>query len=404
MPVQPLSHMARRACIKNIRQITDVGDTPYEVVRPVLLRIENPEHLRQIEERSPQICGADAEIWRELIKRDIPNWGTKAHEPKNPSNYYKVYRKLLKESKKEVDQDAQLLKATLDGIKSKQAQNTAKQVELNVVKLPNGIKPSGDVIKLPRNSKFFVKEQNTKDIKPEYTQWERKHGPIEGAFLHPKLKGGDTTKATPKTKMAQFRKEAVAMSRFPRKDHPGIISAKEMKTKPSIAKVAAPPTLLQEYQKPAAPKPIDPTIQPAGAFNPRKRRIEHVESPEAAESLEQREQRLRALTTPLSDAKPSTSVSSFIRPPRIHRPPSDWTFSNADAEKKAPSPPTTYPESNTSLSTPSRQSASCDLAPSSPECSAKTSSPNGNIPRPTARLKAKAPVNPFMPVKRQRVF
>ncbi|KAL9099659.1 MAG: hypothetical protein Q9163_004872 [Psora crenata] len=403
MPVQSLSHMARRACIKNIRQITDVGDAPYSVVRPVLIRIENPEHLRQIEEKSPQICGPDAEIWRELIKRDIPNWDTKPHEPKNPMSWYKVYRKLLKESKMEVDQDAQLLKATLDGIKSKQARNTAKQVELNVVKLPNGMRPSGDVIKLPRNSTFFTKEQNTRDLKPEYTQWERKHGRIEGASLHSKLKPADMVKNASKSKMAQFRKEAMAMSHFPRKEPPGVISSREMKTKPSIAKVAAPPALLQEYQKPSSSKPIDPTMQPAAAFNPKKRRIEHSEGSEAADSLEQRETRLKAFTKPSGDSRPSALKTPFIRPPRIPRQSSGQTSSELVSRENV-SPATSHVALDSHSSSLLPPSVSPGPASSAPVSRAATSSPAGNISRPTARLKAKAPVNPFMPVKRQRVF
>ena len=58
----------------------------------MLLRVENPDQLRQIEMASPQIAGEDGEIWMEYIKRDIAKWQDKAHEPKNPKNWYKVYR------------------------------------------------------------------------------------------------------------------------------------------------------------------------------------------------------------------------------------------------------------------------------------------------------------------------
>ena len=400
MHVPPLSHMARRACLKNIRQITDVGDAPYDVVRPVLIRLENPEHLRQIEEKSPQICGADAEIWRDFIKRDIPNWEKKPHEPMNPTSWYKVYRKLLKESKKEVDQDAQLLKATLDGIKSKQAQNTAKKVELSVVKLANGMKPSGDVIKLPRNSTFFAKEQNTKDLKPEFVQWERKHGRIGGEFLHPKLKAADLAKVAPKSKISKFKKQAMAMSRFPKKEQPGV---QEMKTKPPIAKVTAPPSLLREYQIPASLKPIDPTIPSPKVFNPRKRRIEHVTAPEAVDRLEQREERLKALTKPSSVSRASPGPT-YIRAPRIHRQPSDPSTFDRSGSEKGTSPPIPDPHPSVNLYSPLQSSTSSVLATNNPIPRAKTTSPTGSVFRPTARLKAKAPVNPFMPVKRQRVF
>lgn len=61
MPILPLYHLARKACIKNIKckyennqlqgithiciAITDVGDIPYELIRPVLIKLENPDQL-----------------------------------------------------------------------------------------------------------------------------------------------------------------------------------------------------------------------------------------------------------------------------------------------------------------------------------------------------------------------
>ena len=47
---------------------------------------------RTLEKNSPQIYGEDGEIWRELIKRDVPDWETKADELKNPKDWYTVYR------------------------------------------------------------------------------------------------------------------------------------------------------------------------------------------------------------------------------------------------------------------------------------------------------------------------
>ena len=61
MPAIPLYHLAKKACIKNIKckhntcqlqqkthirvAITDVGGAPYELLRPVLLKLENPDQL-----------------------------------------------------------------------------------------------------------------------------------------------------------------------------------------------------------------------------------------------------------------------------------------------------------------------------------------------------------------------
>ncbi len=67
MPAPSLRQLAKSACIKNIRctslysllhvdclklplAITDVGDVPYELIRPVLIKLENPEQLVCLEQ------------------------------------------------------------------------------------------------------------------------------------------------------------------------------------------------------------------------------------------------------------------------------------------------------------------------------------------------------------------
>ena len=143
MPVDSLSDLARRACVKNIKRLFDIGECPYDLVRPALLKIESPEQLvspfmtplsqlltanlqHQIETNSPQIIGRDGEIWLNLIKRDIPNWENKPHQPSNPKNWWKVYRKLKQEAQNDLDQDAEKLKAAFANIKDEKEQNLAQ--------------------------------------------------------------------------------------------------------------------------------------------------------------------------------------------------------------------------------------------------------------------------------------
>ena len=45
MPVDKLSDLARRACVKNIKRLFDIGECPYDLIRPALLKIESPEQL-----------------------------------------------------------------------------------------------------------------------------------------------------------------------------------------------------------------------------------------------------------------------------------------------------------------------------------------------------------------------
>ncbi|KIX93119.1 uncharacterized protein Z520_11176 [Fonsecaea multimorphosa CBS 102226] len=126
MPADSLLDMARRACARNVHRITDIGDLDYDLIRPILLKIESPEKLHQLELSSPQIIGHDAEIWLNFIKRDIPDWDTKRHEPSNPKNWYKVYKKLKAEATKDSSNDEAMLKAALADIQKGKEQNTAE--------------------------------------------------------------------------------------------------------------------------------------------------------------------------------------------------------------------------------------------------------------------------------------
>lgn len=40
-----LVDMARRACTRYSARITDIGDLRYELIRPMLLKVESPEKL-----------------------------------------------------------------------------------------------------------------------------------------------------------------------------------------------------------------------------------------------------------------------------------------------------------------------------------------------------------------------
>lgn len=120
MPVDSLVDMSLRACSKISKRIKDIGGLPYSVARPFLLKIDNPEQLHALEEQCEQIIGHDAEIWLALIKRDIPDWETKKHEPKDPKNWWKVYRKLKQESVLEMDAGTDKLKAALNDRNEKQ--------------------------------------------------------------------------------------------------------------------------------------------------------------------------------------------------------------------------------------------------------------------------------------------
>ena len=56
MPADSLLDMARRACARYSARITDIGDLEYDLIRPVLLKIESPEKLvRALASRIPSL-------------------------------------------------------------------------------------------------------------------------------------------------------------------------------------------------------------------------------------------------------------------------------------------------------------------------------------------------------------
>ena len=113
MPAPSLLDVSRRLCIKNIRSLEDVGDIPYPLIRPVLLKIENPDQLRRIELKSPQIHSQDGEVWLNLIKNDIPGWEKRSHKSTDPTKWWELYCKLQEDVAEERRQSEKKLQEAL---------------------------------------------------------------------------------------------------------------------------------------------------------------------------------------------------------------------------------------------------------------------------------------------------
>jgi elongin-A len=76
--------------------------------------------LAKWEQNTPQIRGETGDIWLRLIKRDIPNWRNKPHEPTNPESWWKVYKKLKREADLEERKAEQMLKDKMSDIKKEE--------------------------------------------------------------------------------------------------------------------------------------------------------------------------------------------------------------------------------------------------------------------------------------------
>lgn len=70
--VQSLYDIALWRCIQLASRITDVGDIPYHLVRPVLKKL-NAKQLLTVEQNSPSIAPESDELWALLIERDFPD-------------------------------------------------------------------------------------------------------------------------------------------------------------------------------------------------------------------------------------------------------------------------------------------------------------------------------------------
>ncbi|KAL8675077.1 MAG: hypothetical protein Q9168_000560 [Polycauliona sp. 1 TL-2023] len=163
MPAPSLSHIARRALIKNISngwELNDIADTRYDIIRPVLLKTANPTQLKLLEEASPQLYGADAEIWIALIKRDVPKAEEKMLYPKNPKSWWKVYDKMLKDHQKEAEAAAIKLKEAFKGIK--EAKKPPPAIMEGVPHLPKlgGMK----VAHLLEHNKCYAKKRKVQPV------------------------------------------------------------------------------------------------------------------------------------------------------------------------------------------------------------------------------------------------
>ncbi|KAI9654361.1 MAG: hypothetical protein M1821_006677 [Bathelium mastoideum] len=123
MPAASLRETSLRLCLKNLDHLEDVGDISYNLIRPVLLKIENPTQLRRIETASPQLLGQDGELWLNFIKSDISRWQTRQLKPSDPTKWYELYTKLQQDVAAELQESEKKLQAALNKHQSKKEES-----------------------------------------------------------------------------------------------------------------------------------------------------------------------------------------------------------------------------------------------------------------------------------------
>ncbi|EED21841.1 RNA polymerase II transcription factor SIII (Elongin) subunit A, putative [Talaromyces stipitatus ATCC 10500] len=128
MPARSLLAMSTRVAVQNVRSLTDIGNIPYSLARPFLIKVESPKQLRELEKNSPHIMQDDRELWMDFIKRDIPQW-EQYDIPQESDCWYDIYCDLLEQVQREVEEGALQLKQAVDKFYSDKANNAAVLVK-----------------------------------------------------------------------------------------------------------------------------------------------------------------------------------------------------------------------------------------------------------------------------------
>ncbi|KAK9471983.1 RNA polymerase II transcription factor SIII subunit A-domain-containing protein [Dipodascopsis tothii] len=96
--IPTLFNICNELCLKYASHITDIGNTPYDLVRPILSRL-SPEQLRIVERNSPHVRKQSLELWKKHLSKDFP------HDVPSSGNPRKAYA-ILEEQQKSKLADA----------------------------------------------------------------------------------------------------------------------------------------------------------------------------------------------------------------------------------------------------------------------------------------------------------
>ncbi|KKK12164.1 hypothetical protein AOCH_002682 [Aspergillus ochraceoroseus] len=286
MPPPSLLQLCTATAIRNVKYLNDIGNLPYALARPFLLKIESPEKLRMIEIQSPHIMKDDVELWLEFIKRDIPRWDEYAL-PEQPECWYDVYCDLQEQVQRAVDEDAEKLKMALDGINSERAKHSAKFVT-------------------DRRDICLPRERPT--AKQRYASYDRKMGGITPVFGSTKSAASSSSDPLG-TPIWSFERPPLLRSETKKRNN--IFAATKRNTVLAVPTKQlnnratqvrqAPRSLIEEHRRPSEPAIVrrkDPPMlrAPGRSHSHGISNVRSQSSPAVNSSLQEREARLRAIT------------------------------------------------------------------------------------------------------------
>ncbi|KAF2968261.1 hypothetical protein GQX73_g5315 [Xylaria multiplex] len=143
--VKSLVELCTAVCLRNIKDITDIGTIPYSIARPILLKIDNAVQLRRIEISSPHLEGDTVECWKRLIARHFPvPYSKEEFAPSNPKEWHRIYAKYQRLDAESRQAAAERLKNAYKGIKAEKDHNGSKVVNYDsrtLPRLPRDVKP-----------------------------------------------------------------------------------------------------------------------------------------------------------------------------------------------------------------------------------------------------------------------
>lgn len=304
-----------------------MGDFEYFKIRPVLLRLESPAQLHEIETNSPQICGEDAELWRAFIARDFPKWELKNYVPKNPFKWYRVYLKYKKEQQLEIAKDEEILRASMGQLKKAKETNVSKVMDLKA--LP----------KVPRDPWMMANNGGVPIGKR--TGLFKKEGPSSLVWS-----GGSKTKLTNgQSVLTRARREAKEISQMSKLAKP------THQLRAQVGQVRKAPTgMVNEYRKASEP-PVRILSRKSSAKSP---------SSVSGPNLEERERRLAAIQAGTQKKNTATADETLVGSSDEDELDPDVTFHNMSHQQ---------------ISRPGPSSSSLHLSASSPHISSTSNRP-----------------------------
>ncbi|KAL2872663.1 elongin A domain-containing protein [Aspergillus lucknowensis] len=372
-----LRQLCTATAIRNVKNLDDIGNIPYALARPFLLKVESPEKLRTLELQSPHIMKDDVELWLEFIKRDIPKWD-EISLPEQPDCWYDVYDDLREQVQKAVDEDAEKLKMALDGISSERAKHSAILVDRRSLRLPRE-RPTA-------KQRYASFDRRMGGITPVFSSKSGSpsdpHGTPLWSFARPPVPRGETKK---KNNIFTATKRNPALT----------VPTKQLNNRATHVR-QAPRSLIEEHRRPPEPAVARrPTLRAPGRSGTRDvSNTRSQSSPASSSSLREREARLRAIT--------SGHASNPSSPPRTRPQVSSATRSGLSSSSSLSRP------SSTTLSAASKSQAQIPSTTDSedhkqPESGQNTDPEASGMSLPRATVRKRPAPNVFIQPKKKKV-